>query len=268
MNNLIFYELAREVPPEAQKPITAGRLKNMTDINPMWRIKKLTELFGPCGIGWWYVIKDKHLAVDEQTGQVAAFVDIDLFYVYEGKTSMPIPGTGGSMFVPKETRGFYTDDECYKKALTDAISVAAKALGIGADVYWSKDRSKYSGYPENDGAPSGQGNTDGNFVPQCADCGETITIPEHEFSVKNYKRPLCRNCQNAVGSSNRPAGGAPAPSVRCERCDKEILPYISPVNGGGITPQMHAAGSVAKYKAILCLDCIAMEDARRAGGAQ
>ena len=29
-------------------------------------------------------------------------------------------------------------------ALTDAISVAAKALGIGADVYWNENGTKYS----------------------------------------------------------------------------------------------------------------------------
>ena len=28
-------------------------------------------------------------------------------------------------------------------ALTDAISVACKALGFGANVYWDKDRTKY-----------------------------------------------------------------------------------------------------------------------------
>ena len=35
----------------------------------------------------------------------------------------------------------------YKMALTDALSVACKALGIGADVYFEKDSSsKYAGY--------------------------------------------------------------------------------------------------------------------------
>lgn len=53
-DNMRIYNAVREVPKEAQKPITAGRLKGMTDINPMWRIKKLTELFGPCGVGWCY----------------------------------------------------------------------------------------------------------------------------------------------------------------------------------------------------------------------
>ena len=47
------------------------------------------------------------------------------------------------MFVAKEKSGLYTSDECYKMALTDAISVACKALGMGADIYWQSDRTKY-----------------------------------------------------------------------------------------------------------------------------
>ena len=34
-------------------------------------------------------------------------------------------------------------DECFKMALTDALSVACKSLGVAADVYFEKDRSKY-----------------------------------------------------------------------------------------------------------------------------
>lgn len=37
----------------------------------------------------------------------------------------------------------HLDDDAKKKALTDAISVCCKELGIGADVYWSSDPSKY-----------------------------------------------------------------------------------------------------------------------------
>ena len=52
MDNLKIYEAARSVPPEAQKSIQAGRLKGMTDINPIWRIKRLTELFGRAASCW------------------------------------------------------------------------------------------------------------------------------------------------------------------------------------------------------------------------
>ena len=48
------------------------------------------------------------------------------------------------MFVAKESKGLHTSDECFKMAMTDAISVACKALGIGADVYWEKDKTKYT----------------------------------------------------------------------------------------------------------------------------
>ena len=142
-DNLNIYNDSRKVPPEAQKRIKGGRLSGMTDINPMWRIKKLTELFGPCGFGWKYEITEKVLK-EGGNNEIAAFVDINLYVKYDGEWSEPIPGTGGSTFVAKESRGLHTSDECYKMALTDAISVACKSLGFGADIYWSADRTKYS----------------------------------------------------------------------------------------------------------------------------
>lgn len=142
MENLAIYNASRAVPQEAQKPIAAGRLKGKTDINPMWRIKALTEQFGPCGFGWRYVITKQWLE-EGNGGEIAAFCNIDLFINVGGEWSEAIPGTGGSAFVAAESKGLYTSDECYKMALTDAISVACKALGFGADIYWAADRTKY-----------------------------------------------------------------------------------------------------------------------------
>ena len=56
MENLDIYNKLRNVPETAKKPIQAGRLRGKTDINPLWRLKLLTEVFGPCGIGWMYEI--------------------------------------------------------------------------------------------------------------------------------------------------------------------------------------------------------------------
>lgn len=142
MENLTIYKKLSVTPQEARKEISAGRLKGMTDINPMWRIKMLTETFGVCGIGWKYVITDKRL---EQgcNGQISAFVDVDLFIKVDGKWSDAIQGTGGSSFVTQESKGLYQSDECFKMALTDAISICCKALGMSADIYFAKDRTKY-----------------------------------------------------------------------------------------------------------------------------
>ena len=142
MEKMEIYNRVRQVPDEAKKAISAGRLKGMTDINPMWRIKKLTEEFGPCGIGWWTKVTDRWTeTIGDET---CAFVDLELYIKVGDEWSKPITGSGGSKLATKERSGVYVSDECYKMAETDALSVACKKLGIGADVYFSADRTKYS----------------------------------------------------------------------------------------------------------------------------
>ena len=82
VDNLRFYEQLRQVPEYALKQIQAGRLKGMSDINPVYRIKAMTEAFGPCGIGWKYVITKQWLETYGQ--EVKAFCNIDLFIKVEG----------------------------------------------------------------------------------------------------------------------------------------------------------------------------------------
>ena len=161
-NNLNLYDKMRAVPDNAKKPINAGRLKGMTDISPMWRIKKLTEEFGPCGFGWKYTV-DKQWVEVGADGAVMAFCNISLFIKMDGEWSEGIPGTGGASLVAKESKGLYSDDEAFKKALTDALSVACKAIGMGADVYWDKD-TKYDAPPA-DIQPA---------PPVCKRCGSYI----------------------------------------------------------------------------------------------
>lgn len=141
MGNLDLYNRVRVVPEEAKKPIKGGRLNGMTDINPMWRIKVLTSEYGPCGIGWFY--KPVKKWTEQVGGETVAFVDIELFVKVDGEWSQPICGTGGSKLSQNERNGLFVSDECYKMATTDAISVACKQLGIGADVYFGADRTKY-----------------------------------------------------------------------------------------------------------------------------
>ena len=140
---LRIYDAVRSVPEDAQKIIRGGRLNGMTNINPMWRIKKLTEQFGACGFGWYYDIKRMWLENSMASDEIVANVEIDLYVKIGDEWSKPIRGVGGSMFLAQEKNGLHTDDEAYKKALTDAISVSCKALGMGADIYWDSDSTKY-----------------------------------------------------------------------------------------------------------------------------
>lgn len=204
MENLSIYNAVRSVPDSAKRQIGAGRLKGKTDINPMWRLKTLTEQFGPCGIGWKYVITDKRLE-QGANGEVAAFLDIDLFVKVDGAWSDAIPGTGGSAFVAREKSGLYTSDECFKMALTDAISVACKALGFGADVYWEADRSKYD-------KPAPVTSPKGTVI--CESCGmpiKSVTRQGIMYSpddisdraMYRYGKRLCWGCMKAANAAEK-----------------------------------------------------------------
>lgn len=197
MGNMDIYNAVSAVPDSAQKRITGGRLNGMTDINPMWRIRELTELFGPCGIGWKYKIVREWLET-ASTGEVGAFVDIELQYKItpDADWSEPIPGTGGSKFAAAEKgNNLRASDECYKMALTDAISVACKALGFGADIYWEAGRTKYNADPPEQ-----------NEEYTCAQCGKTIRDGKKKdgsawkageialYAQKRYDRQLCFEC--------------------------------------------------------------------------
>lgn len=143
MGNMDIYNSLREVPQEAKKTIPKGKLAGFTDINPMWRIKKLTELFGVCGFGWYTEITNRWIEKGPD-GKEAAFIEINLYVKQDGEWSKPIVGIGGSSFVNFFNKKLETSDEAFKMAYTDAISVACKALGMAADVYYTKDRTKYN----------------------------------------------------------------------------------------------------------------------------
>lgn len=151
VDNMSIYEGHRKPPSDAVKPIQAGRLKGMSDINPMWRIKALTEEFGPCGIGWYYTVDKQWL---EPCGnETVAFVNISLYVKVDGEWSKPIFGNGGSKIIAQERNGAFVSDEAFKMSLTDAIGVACKQLGIAADIYWDKDRTKYTVEQEEEKKP-------------------------------------------------------------------------------------------------------------------
>lgn len=140
-DNLGTWRQIQRPPPDALKAIGGGKLKGKTDINPVWRLEKMTELFGPCGEGWGYrVVRDWTYAI--AGGEVACFVEVELWYETHGKAV--VCGIGGATLVAMEKGSLVLNDEAYKMATTDALSVAMKQLGMAADIYrglW--DGSKY-----------------------------------------------------------------------------------------------------------------------------
>ena len=135
MKNMELYDRVKSVPQDAQRTIAAGRLKGMTDINPMWRIEVLTREFGACGKGW--KVEDVVFSETDYTEESVMKCELKLYYFDQafGDWSAPVFGVGAAKSRVKEKNGIYIDDEAIKKAYTDALSVAGKALGIGAEIY-------------------------------------------------------------------------------------------------------------------------------------
>ena len=143
--NMRFYGQVQDTPAAAQKAFNNGRFSG-TDINPMWRIKKLTEIFGPAGQGWWTQNEHYQFQPCEATGEIAVFCTLDLIVVdpETKEASKPIHGVGGNKFVLVQKGNPYCNDEAFKMAYTDAVSIACKALGFSSDIYYANDRTKYT----------------------------------------------------------------------------------------------------------------------------
>lgn len=144
-SNMRLYIQVQNTPKEAQKSFNNGRFSG-TDINPMWRIKRLTELFGPAGIGWWTEDEKYEVQTSDETSEVAVFCTLKLRYKdpETGEISHPVTGVGGNKFVISQRTGIYCNDEAYKMAYTDALSIACKALGFSSDIYYANDKTKYT----------------------------------------------------------------------------------------------------------------------------
>lgn len=141
-NDKIWKDLSSTDPKYTKQFKRSGGFSG-TAINPTWQLKRLTELFGPCGIGWYYEIAATHTH-EVEGGQVAVYRDVNLYIKVDGEWSKPIHGCGGDFVVNKFSTGLKADDEAYKKSETDALGNAMKKLGLSADVHLGLfDDNKY-----------------------------------------------------------------------------------------------------------------------------
>lgn len=144
-DNMKYFSLLKEVPEDALKKIKAGRIKGYSDVNPMWRIEKMTEVFWPCGIGW--AVSEpifEHIPTGNET---IVSCKITLKIKQDEEWSEPIPWVGWSKSLIQEKNWPYINDEAEKMAYTDALSVAMKMIWLAADVYrWDNNNEEPTKY--------------------------------------------------------------------------------------------------------------------------
>lgn len=138
-NLRIWSQLATTDPAQTKEFQRPGGFRG-TAIKPMYAVKKMTEVFGPCGQGW---------GADEPKFEIvgdAVFCTIGLWWSAHEGASRRVYGVGGDLIVKRPRAGEpYHDDEAFKKAYTDALTNAMKHLGMSADVHLGEfDGCKYT----------------------------------------------------------------------------------------------------------------------------
>jgi hypothetical protein len=165
-------------PTWALSTITGHKsLSGKIDINPTWRISALTNMFGPCGDGWWYEIVERWVDVHPNASESACFVKIHL---HVAGREHPIPTIGGTILAGSNKNGPYVDDESYKKSVTDALGKAALCVGVGANIFTGKGGtgSKYDDAPPRGASPAQQRGESGNKPPYRVDPNDTRPITD------------------------------------------------------------------------------------------
>jgi len=135
------------VPTQNLKTIGFGNLKGKSDINPQWRIKAFTEVYGECGRGW-YVETVEEKFQECSNGEILVFTTVKLYTATDdNEWSAPVEGKGGNKIVTKNKNGLVPNDEGCKMAFTDALGTAMKCLGVASEIYEGNfDGSKYREY--------------------------------------------------------------------------------------------------------------------------
>ena len=128
-----------------------------TSIDPMWRIMRMTEEFGPCGQGW-SINEPNFQTVPTPEGKILVFCWLTVT-IGDGGT---VAGVGGEVLYDIYNNGkTVSKDEAFKMAFTDALGNALKHLGMAADVYMGNfDADKYMAEGGHDGSSATNGRSD------------------------------------------------------------------------------------------------------------
>ena len=136
--NLSLWDSYADIDPKFTKPIT-GKAYKGTSPNPQYIIRCLTEMFGPVGIGFgWVVVAEQFQSLGDE---VLHWCRIEFWHT--DRTNI-FQAYGQTKALMKTKNGLMVDEDAPKKSLTDAIVKAASQIGIAANIFLgSWDDQKY-----------------------------------------------------------------------------------------------------------------------------
>jgi hypothetical protein len=143
-SNMRHWSELMHTDPKQTKPFQRPGGFKGTAIKPLWNIMRLTEHFGPMGIGWG-TKEPKFNVIDTGAGgEILVYCVLECWYKDADGTVGTLWGVGGDRAASKRSGAMFADDEAYKKCYTDALANAFLRLGVSADVHMGLfEDSKY-----------------------------------------------------------------------------------------------------------------------------
>jgi hypothetical protein len=141
-DNLALWNAVERTPVEHTKPIT-GKSYSGNSPKPHYLVRKATETFGPCGIGWGFTVVDERIepGPGEERMHIAR---VRVWYEWDGKRG-EVEHIGGTPFAGVRSSGKpFMDEDAPKKSVTDALVKALSMIGFAGDIFLGRyDDSKY-----------------------------------------------------------------------------------------------------------------------------
>ena len=141
-NNKALWQRAFTTDPKAVKAIT-GKQYSGNSPKPYWIVERLTDEFGPCGIGWGFQIINERFERFSDTDSLHV-ASVRFWYVLDGKRGeLEQIGQTKASYTTK-AGAFMLDEDAPKKSVTDALVKCASYLGFAGDIFSGRwDDSKY-----------------------------------------------------------------------------------------------------------------------------
>lgn len=141
-DNLALWNAVEKTPHNQTKAITGKSYKG-TSPKPHYLIHKATETFGPCGIGWGFIIADERIE-DGAGGTRMSIARVRVWFKWDGERG-EVEHIGGTQFSGLRADGkAFTDEDAPKKSVTDALIKALSMIGFAGDIFMGRyDDSKY-----------------------------------------------------------------------------------------------------------------------------
>jgi len=169
MSNKDLWNRVCVTDPKAVKAIT-GKQYQGNSPKPYWIVERLTDEFGPCGIGWGFTILNERM--ERLTEFEILHVAVVRLWYRLGEQRGELEQIGQTKAVyAKKDGSLLVDEDAPKKSVTDALVKCASYIGFAGDIFAGRwDDSKYvtwarAQYAEPPAAPK-HSPTDGALVDE------------------------------------------------------------------------------------------------------